>query len=306
MWRLKQRRLALLIAALLVPACAYLRMRPEAPGNAGLTELSGFTRSLATPDWLWAHNDSGDGARLFRVGSGANNLGADGGVLTVPGAENFDWEDIAAFRWQGQAALLVGDIGDNTASRDHVSLYAVADPGASGREARLLWTLRFRYPGGARDAEGLAVDPLSNEILILSKRTRPPRLYRLAMPGSAPAAGSEPLMAQALGPVLGIAAATLADFADDPIYGLLRDWPTALDIAPDGRFAVVLTYKDAWLYRHQPGENWADSFTRKPERIDLPQLPQSEAAAISADGSSLLIGSEQRAGFARVVLPAPP
>ncbi len=283
-----------LALTLALGACAYLQTAPaQSPAEPALDELSGLTRSLATPQWLWAHNDSGDRARLFRIGLD----GSAGGSAEVGDAVAIDWEDIAAFRWQGQPALLIGDIGDNAGKRAAITLYAVQDPGAKGDRAPLLWQLNLRYPDGARDAEGLAVDPVSGEILILSKRERPPVIYRIAMPTGAPVAGRV-LTLEKLGPVLHLPTPTALDLAEDPIYGLLRDWPTALDIAPDGASAIVTTYKDAHRFAHLPGEPWAASFARAPERIDLPQWKQTEAGAYSADGSQFCAGSEQLAGFA--------
>ena len=285
-------RRLLLGASLLVSACAYLRAQPvDAVANPELDELSGLSRSLASDDWLWGHNDSGDRARLFRVGFD----GSDGGVVTVPEAKAVDWEDIAAFRWRQQPALLIGDIGDNYALRRSVTLYAVRDPGARGDTASLLWSLHLRYPDGPRDAEGLAVDPVSGDILILSKRERPPKLYRLAMPEQAPAP-DQVRTVDLVGTVLHLPKPTPLDLTDDPKFGFLRDWPTAFDFAPDGSYAVVGTYKDAYLYRRQPGDSWATMFARKPETIDLPQWRQTEAGTISADGRLYCAGSEQRAG----------
>lgn len=300
--RSPQRAGLAVLVLLVVSSCAYLRAQVrDAVANPELVELSGLSRSLTSPRWLWAHNDSGDKARLFRLGLD----GSDGGEVPVPDAKAVDWEDIAAFRWKGQPALLVGDIGDNKARRKKITLYAVRDPGAQGRVAALLWQLDVRYPDGPRDAEGLAVDPLSGDILILAKRMRPPELYRVAMPSRAPAPGTV-ITAERLGPVLHLPAPTAADLADDPQYGFLRDWPTALDISPDGLSAVVTTYKDAYRYRREAGEPWDMAFARKPQTITLPQWKQTEAGGFSDDGLSFCAGSEQRAGFACVSLPAEP
>lgn len=296
------RRTALpfLAAALLLGACSLLRAQPvpRLPEHPELDELSGLSRSLAGDTWLWAHNDSGDAPRLFRVGLDGGDLG----VVPLPELLAIDWEDIAAFRWRGEPALLIGDIGDNRAVRRAVTLYAVADPGAQGARTRLLWTLHFRYPDGPRDAEGLAVDPESGDILLLGKRTRPPPLYRLTMPSAPPEPGAV-ATAEAVGTVRGLPVPTAVDIADDPVFGAVRDWPTALDLAPDGRSAIVTTYKDAWRYRREPGESWAATFARRPERIELPQWRQTEAGAYSADGRSFCAGSERRAGFACRPLP---
>lgn len=300
--RKRRRALLVLIAAALIPACSYLRAAPAAAvANPELKELSGLTRSLATNDWLWAHNDSGDSARLFRVGLD----GSDGGIVDVPQTNAIDWEDIATLRWQGQPALLIGDIGDNNAQRAAITLYAVRDPGATGTSAALLWQLNLRYPNGPRDAEGLAVDPLNGDILILSKREKPPVIYRVPLPDKPPTPGSV-VTAELVGPVLHLPVPTAVDLADDPKFGFLRDWPTAFDIAPDGLSAVVTTYKDAHRYHRAAGEDWAAAFARVPERIDLPQWKQTEAGGFTADGQQFCAASEQRAGFACVVLPTIP
>lgn len=290
----KRRRAGLLLVALLIPACVGLRAAPgNAPANPELKELSGLTRSLVTDNWLWGHNDSGDTPRLFRVGLD----GGDGGSVEVPDTIAIDWEDIATLRWQGRPALLIGDIGDNSGHRKAITLYAVQDPGVRGRSAPLLWQLNVRYPDGPRDAEGLAVDPLDGSILILSKRQRPPVIYRVAMPTATPLPGSV-TTAERLGPVLHLPAPTAIDLSEDPLYGLLRDWPTALDIAPDGLSAIVTTYKDAYRYRRAAAKSWAEAFAGTPQRIDLPQWKQTEAGAYTADGQRFCAGSEQRAGFA--------
>ena len=84
---------------------------------------------------------------------------------------------------------------------------------------------------------------------------------------------------------------------------MLRDWPTALDISPDGSLAVVTTYKDAYVYRRKPGERWAETFARPPQVLNLPQWKQTEAGTVTADGQWFCAGSEQRAGFACVAMP---
>lgn len=295
------KRSAVLVAVLLLaPACVYLRAAPATTLPLELDELSGLTRSYATADWLWAHNDSGDRPRLFRIGLD----GQDGGTAEVPQANAIDWEDIAAFRWQGQPMLLIGDIGDNRAARPAVTLYAVQDPGATGSTAALRWQLDFVYPNGPRDAEGLAVDPLDNSILVLSKRERPPVLYRLPVPATPPRPGSRET-AERLGPVLHLPKPTAADSADDPLFGHLRDWPTALSVSPDGLTLAVTSYKDAYLYRRAAGEPWSAAVTRVPVTLDLPQWKQTEAGTFTADGQRFCAGSERRAGFACLRLPPP-
>lgn len=265
--------------------------------NPALYEISGLTRSLADPNILWGHNDSGHAAVLFRIGL----RGEDLGEVKLAGGSLVDWEDIASFIWRGQPALLLADVGDNFGFRDHLTLYAVSDPGR-GDTAELLWSLDFRYPDGARDCESVAVDADRGEILLLSKRDRPPRLYRLPLPEKPP---REMQTAEFLGEVRSIPP---PDAGDRRREGLLRsrylDMPTAMDISADGRRMVVVTPKDAYLYRRAPRQPWLPALNGAPQIVPLPKFPQIEAGTFSADGRYLYIASEQRPmGFARITLP---
>lgn len=277
---------ALLGSLLLLSSCALLS-QPAGPQleNPELDELSGLASSLAAPDLLWGHNDSGDAPRLFRIGP----RGEDLGFVPIQGAVAIDWEDIAAFRWQGEPALLIGDVGDNHARREHVTLYAVRDPGARG-EPKLLWTLDFKYPDGPRDCEAVAVDPVDQSVILISKREHPQRLYRLPIPKDAPRPGSM-AVAEALGPITTLPRSSFADWFETPLYSEF-DGPTALDIDPAGRFAVVITYKDAFLYPRAEGQSWREAFAATPRLIRLPHLRQTEAGAISSDGRTLTVSGE--------------
>ena len=96
--------------------CRY----PGAPTSAGtlaspgLVETSGLAASRVHPNVLYAHNDSGDSARIFVVGTN----GAAQGVVSVTGAPAVDWEDIAVGKCPSGSCVFVGDIGDNDKVRD--------------------------------------------------------------------------------------------------------------------------------------------------------------------------------------------
>lgn len=258
--------------------------------NPDLDELSGLAVSRADPGVLWGHNDTGDGAVLYRLGPSGEDLG----TLRVKGAQATDWEDIAAFEHRGRPALLIADTGDNLGARAELMLYAVTDPGRHGR-AGLLWRLPFRFPDGARDCEAIAVD--GGEILLVSKRDHPPRLYRLPLPERTPPA---PQVAEFLGELGGLPEPALARRLLRPF----ADSPTALDVSRDGATAVVVTLSHAYLYRRARGASWAQALARPAAVIELPDLAQVEAAALSPDGRELIVGSEGRPSrLARIALP---
>lgn len=276
----------LLGTALLLNSCVLLS-QPDAPalGNPQLDELSGLAVSKADPTLLWGHNDSGSQPELFRIGPAGEDLGA----VRIAGIRATDWEDIAAFEWRGQPALLIADVGDNTARRAAVTLYAVSDPGRSG-QPKLLWQLDFSYDGGPRDCEAVAVDPADQSVLLLSKRENPKRLYRLPLPKDKPPIGVA--TAELLGEIATVPKASALDHLSNPGQASFFGQPTAMDLAPDGRSVLVLTYKHVLRWRRDDGQRWQDAMAAAPEVIGLPFLRQAEALAVAADGQSMFVGSE--------------
>lgn len=254
--------------------------------NRELNEVSGLARSLADRDLLWAINDSGGLPALYRVGLNGEDLGR----VDLAKAMNRDWEALTSFHHQGQAALLVADVGDNDAVRETVTLYAVSDPGRAG-SSRLLWRLDFRYEDGPRDCEAMAVDETAQEIYLLSKRERVPALYRLPLPRSAP---QQTLTAKRLGTIRALPKVPPQNIKNLPRHTRYLSMPTALDFFPDGSGAVMVTPKDAYRYTRAKNQSWLSALRTEPTVIPLPVLPQIESAAVSADGKDLFISSEQR------------
>jgi len=282
-------------AALVLLACgAALAADIFELANRDIDELSGLAVSRADPALLWGHNDTGAGPRLYRIGLHGEDLGSS----HVTQVQSSDWEDIAAFEDASGPALLIADTGDNFAIRTFPTLYAVRDPGRSGVPV-LLWRLDFRYPDGPRDCEAVAVDPVAREILLVSKRDSPPRLYRLPLPQRAPGI---PQVAEFLGLVAGLPdLPTLRERISRPFDPIYTDSPTALDVARDGATAVLVTPRHAYVYRRGAGVSWAQAFGRPPTVLPLPALNEIEAAALSADGRELIVGSEGRPGRLAVI-----
>jgi hypothetical protein len=261
--------------------------------HPGVDELSGLAVSRADPALLWGHNDTGHGPELYRIGLD----GADLGRVTVPNALSGDWEDIASFSDARGPALLIGDVGDNLRMRSYVTLYAVRDAGRD-RPVQLLWRMDVNFPDGPRDCESLAVDPLSREILLLSKRDDPPRLYRVPLPAQAPKGRQIAEFVGTLAPMPRLTGA-------ERLTARYVHMPTAMDISADGLTAVIVTLRDAYVYRRRAGESWATLFARGTAPLPLPAAFEStEAAALSPDGRVLYLGSEGEPGrLLRIDLP---
>lgn len=136
--------------------------------NGELNEISGLAASRTHASVLWAHNDQGDGARVFAL----NTTGVDRGEFVLSGVLTEDWEDMAI--GPGPSAgdwLYLGDIGDNARSRGAVAVVRLPepDPGSGGGTLSNAEHITLRYPDGPRDAETLLVDPLSGDLYVLTR-----------------------------------------------------------------------------------------------------------------------------------------
>lgn len=256
-------------------------------------ETSGLAPSLRTPGLLWLHDDSGNPPFLHAVDPDGNPVG----TLQVGGVKNTDWEDLASVVLDGKPWLVVGDVGDNDAVRRSVLIHFVAEPdraalAAAGRLAEQpAATLTVTYEDGPRDVESLAVDPRERAIYLLSKRDEVPRLYRIALPAGPPVSAT--VNARLVGTVPHLPKASAGQLLLNARLGRMRAWPCAMDFAPDGSAAVVLTYGNALVFPRAAGESWAKALGRTPEKLAPHALPQAEAVCFSADGKSIFAASEE-------------
>jgi hypothetical protein len=67
-----------------------------------------------------------------------------------------------------------------------------------------------------------------------------------------------------------------------------------MDISPDGRRAVILTYGNAYEYCRGEDEAWENAFARAPRIIPMPTRRQGESICYGVDGETLYLTSEKR------------
>jgi hypothetical protein len=259
-------------------------------------EASGLAASRLTPGLLWTHDDSGGAPELYAIDS----KGQRRGTVRVAGVTNKDWEDLAAFRRDGRAWLLVADVGDNDAKRSTVRLHLLPEPSAQELRPTATptiqpeYTLRVRYEDGPRDCEAVAVDPRGGTIYLLSKRDAPARLYQL------PLARAEGVVtARFVATVPTLEGTTEVDFFLKRLLGRKLNWPTAMDFRADGKAILVLTYGAALVFARQDNEAWPEAFRREPVRLPFHGLRQAEGACFSLDGRSVFIVSEGNSDLVR-------
>jgi hypothetical protein len=267
--------LALLASALLwLPASAPAQESGEAVvatrlADPRIVESSGLALSRRHPGVVWTHNDSGDQARLFAVGPD----GRTRAVLTLAGVEARDWEAVAAGRDdRDRPALFAGDIGDNNGVWPEVAVYRVTEPAVLRDATVPAVRYRLRYADGPRDAEALLIDPRSNRLYVATKAQIGGGLYQ--------------------------APSHLDPTGINVLHHIARVPPVVTDGAflPSGRGFVLRDYQRAHVYTG-PG--------RRVGSFDLPLQFQGESLTVSADGRSLLVGSEGPGSeLWRVPLPA--
>jgi hypothetical protein len=288
------------LSLLLAVPLAAVEICPDytGPAKAGAMaeprnlETSGLAVSQRTPGLLWTHNDSGGDPILFAL----NTDGTLRGSVRLQGVVNRDWEDVAAFKLDGQAWVMAAETGDNYAKHEKSALFVIAEPDASqlspARELGLLpaYTINFVYEDGPRDCEAVAVDPRERAVYLLTKRDRPNRIYRLPL---AAAAASQPAVARYLGNAWGFPQPDALQRLSPMLATAFGSWPTAMDFLPGGSGAFVLTYGGAYFFPRAAGESWLAALAKEPQILPAFSLPQAEALAVTPDGAEIYLASER-------------
>ncbi|MEE8452892.1 MAG: SHD1 domain-containing protein [Thermoguttaceae bacterium] len=241
--------------------------------NPLIDESSGLACSRARPGAFFTHNDSGSEARIFAF----DVAGGDLGHCLLADTRAYDWEDMASFTHAGKHYLLLADTGNNGLAASVQMLHLVEEPaihpvrGITAGQIPVVQTIHFSYFDDHRDCEALAVDPTDRTILLVTKQ-RDTQCYVYAMPW--PKDDREKV------------------FAARKIATLEIPAVTAMDISPDGRRAIVLTYSHAYEYTRGTDEDWPKAFSRRGRMLAMPRRDQGESICYGADGKTLYLTSE--------------
>ncbi|GIF13864.1 hypothetical protein FHX34_105367 [Actinoplanes teichomyceticus] len=246
-----------------------------------LDELSGL---VATADGYIAVNDGADQAshrKIFYLDRDCSVAKA----VSYPSRPR-DTEDL---QLGPDGTLWVGDIGDNGNNRDTVAVWKLS-PGAA--KPRLY---RMSYPDGAHDAEALLIGADQTPIVV-TKSAGSAGIY--VPQGPLRSGGTTPL--RRAGEV-----AVPFTTTGNPFSLAGRLVITGAAGSPDGTRVVLRTYADAFEYTVTGGDVVAALTSGAPRQIALPDEPQGEAVAYTADGTALLTVSEgARPVLRRYPLPA--
>ncbi len=237
--------------------------------------------------------------RLYHVDDSATTLyitdlsGRLVQAVQVAGAKGRDVEDVALGPCGDHSCLFIADTGDNAADRDSVEMIIIEEVEQFPALIEPLVRIRFRYPDGPRDVEALAVHP-GGDVFIMTRKFFPAasqpyaELFRLAAEYWMEPSGR----VETVVPVAPIDFRRLSDTLPNRLV-------TALDISPDGRRMLVLTYENAFEFQIDVSDPALNLDRNLVEGIDyreveLVQLRQQEAIAYTNDG--FIYGTEAGTG----------
>jgi hypothetical protein len=239
-----------------------------------LHEASGLIESIANPKHFWTLNDSGNPAEVFLIDQQANIKM----VCTLKGVENRDFEDITigTGRQEGKNYVYAADIGDNLSRYSEKLIYRFEEPllseGLAEIEITDFDTLRIKLSDRPRDTETILVDPLSNDIYLVSKLEDSVSMYQIKFPFK-----DDTLIAQKL-TVL-------------PLKKI-----TAGNISSDGKEVLLKNYKKIYYWKNDHGLPLSQLLLTKPAILEYDKEPQGEAICWARDGKGYYTLSEKADG----------
>jgi hypothetical protein len=207
--------------------CTFAERPRQLP--QGLPEASGAAPSLRTPGIVWVQNDS-HGPYVFAV----DGAGALRGRVHITGADATDWEDIGVQRCASGSCLYVGDIGDNNAKREGITLYRLPEPAPGDTASAPAEAFPATYPDGPHDAEAMFVLPDGSAFIVTKGESGSAALYRF--PG--PLRAGQAVQLQ-----------KVLDLSDAKLKRRLRF--TGASASPDGRWVAVRTLHSVHFFAAQ-------------------------------------------------------
>ncbi|WDT57012.1 hypothetical protein [Streptomyces sp. G7(2002)] len=224
-----------------------------------ITESSGLTASRTHPGIYWTHNDSDDGPYLYAV-DGKSGRTVARITLRGVGAPR----DVEAISAGPDGDLYVGDIGDNLGgSWNHVWIYRFPEPKRLRDTTVTATQFVVKYADGPRDAEAMMVHPKTGRVYLASKKQGG---------GGALYEGPRQLTASGTNTFRKVAPVDL--------------WVTDGAFSPDGTRLVLRSYFGSRIYR------WQDGRPKDLGSVGVPVQQQGESVTFTADGRTLMYGSE--------------
>lgn len=220
-----------------------------------LSEISGLAYSTLHDGIVWAHNDSGGGARLYALDIDSCEIRA---VLRVRDVAATDPEAIAAGTTPtGAPGLWWADVGDNTSARRFVEIHLIPEPPILRSGSVTPTTTRVRLED-RQDSEALLAE--GDQLWLIGKGLIEGHLWELPRPLPAGKVVEARIVANE--------------------EGLVTD----AAMRPGGGYAVR-DYSEVRIYSGKPPGTLVS-------RMPLPEQVQGEAMTWTPDGTALIVASE--------------
>ncbi|NBA84748.1 PE-PGRS family protein [Emticicia sp. CRIBPO] len=149
--------------------------------DTSLKEISGICESYNLTDHLWIHEDGPNINEIKLI----DKKGVLSGKLKLPFSFR-DVEDIAigSGPLEGKNYIYLADTGDNNMVYNEYTIYRFQEPEAPESELsdKQIEFIKFTYPDGSHDTECILLDPVTNDIYLVTKREAKVGLYKLAYP----------------------------------------------------------------------------------------------------------------------------
>ena len=233
-----------------------------------IKEASGLAPSKSNQGSLWVHEDSGTPGQILLI----KNTGSLVRVVIIEGAVNVDWEDMSLSKGPDPSLdyLYIGDVGDNSLNRTECAIYRLAEPSSTADTVRVFDKIRFRYPDGYHDAEGILVESNTKDIYVITKSDNPSAIYKLPYPQD-------------------LTAINQAVFSGKLSFGGV----TGAAMSPDNAEIIIKTYPALNYFARAPGVSIEKALQSSPVRLAYQVEPQGEAVAFAADNSGVYTLSEK-------------
>ncbi len=244
-----------------------------------MAETSGAAMSERNSGIIWTIDDSGNPADLIAT----DTLGRYRAAISLEGATNTDWEEVAVGPCHQSSCVYIADTGDNQEVRPEVQLYRLEEPTLDPSNVRFARSstptfevLRFRYPDGPHDVEAMAVTATGEVLLVTKGRSHGVLEFRI--PPSAWASS-------------GVVTADRIDSLAISASAGSGQLITAMAISPDGQRAMVRSYREIFPFAVRA--NGTMHPLGKPTSCDILGLePQGEGITF-LDDRQLVLTSER-------------
>lgn len=245
--------------------------------DSQLAELSGLVASRSHAGMFWTHNDSGDEARIFLLDSTAQLRG----TFYLEGIKAIDMEDIAWHTIAGKQYLLLGDIGDNLQKRSSITLYLFEEPEIQDGKvtytipASAIRSINLHYPDYPHDAEAFFIDPIDQQLYLITKRDFRAQVYTAAIFDAAPK----------------------KSYLLEQIGSLPFTFVTAADISTNAEAVMMKNLTQIFYWKRSEGMDLKTLFKQDYRVLPYQPEPQGEALCFSRSGSHFFTVSERPLGL---------